>query len=61
MSAVVDINTFRNITKNIEAIAEKYSIGYIDAVVHYCEANNLEIEFLGELINQNPISRQKSS
>ncbi len=59
MVDVVDINTFRNITKHIEAITEEYDIGYIDAVVHYCEMYKLELEFLGELINQNPNLKAK--
>ncbi len=59
MSQVLDINTFSSITKYIEKITETYKIGYIDAVIHYCEENNLEVEFLGELINQNPNLKAK--
>ena len=38
--------------KNIEKIVNSGS-SYIDAAIHYCETNNLEIEFIASVIRKN--------
>ena len=36
--------------ENIETLVQKTKMTYIDAVLHYCEENNLEPETAGQLI-----------
>lgn len=36
--------------KNIDALVKEGGLDYIDAVVHYCEQNNVEIETVASII-----------
>ena len=49
----------QNVCENIEEIVSKYNIPYIDAVVLYCEKNNIEIESLAKLIKSNTMLKAK--
>ena len=56
---LINLETFRNIGKKIEKIAEENNVGYIETAVDYCEKNNLEIDFIGDIISQNPNLKAK--
>ncbi len=56
---IVNLDSFRDVSKKIEKMAEEGNVGYIEAAVDYCERNGLEVEFVGELINQNPALKTK--
>lgn len=43
----------------IEKIVKDKKIHYMDAVIMWCELNNHEIEFAGELIKKNVVLRSK--
>jgi len=43
----------------IEMIVREKNIEYIDAVVYYCERNNLEIETIADIIKQNAALKSK--
>ena len=45
--------------QEIEAIVKKRNLEYIDAVIYYCEKNNLEIETMAEIIKQNSAIKSK--
>jgi hypothetical protein len=45
--------------EEIEYIAKTRKMYYMDAVIHWCELNNHEIEFAGELIKKNVVLRSK--
>jgi predicted metallopeptidase len=49
----------QNVCEKIEGIVIKYNISYIDAVVMYCEKNNIEIESLAKLIKSNSMLKSK--
>lgn len=49
----------QNVSENIEKIVSKNNISYIDAVILYCEKNNIEIESLAKLIKSNTILKAK--
>jgi hypothetical protein len=53
------IKTTSTIIEEIEYIAKTRKIQYIDAVILWCEFNNHEIEFAGELIKKNVVLRSK--
>jgi hypothetical protein len=36
----------------VEKIAVEYSMNYIDAIIHYCEKNEIEIESVPKLISK---------
>lgn len=42
------------IHNEIEKIAQEANTDYIDAVLHYCTKNDLEIETVGLLLAQDP-------
>lgn len=39
--------------KEIETLVTKYKLDYMDAVVHLCEKNNIEIEAAASIIKNN--------
>ena len=41
------------IFKNVDALVKTHSLTYIDAIVHFCERNGLEIETVAALIKNN--------
>lgn len=51
---IITLEHFQNLGEKINEMVLKYDIEYIDAVLSYCEAYNLEIETIGEIIAQNP-------
>lgn len=50
VNSVVDVKEF---LKEIEILVDEKKMEYIDAVVYYCEKNNMEIETAAQLIKQN--------
>lgn len=50
VNSVVDVKVF---LKDIETLVADKKMEYIDAVVFYCEKNNMEIETAAQLIKQN--------
>lgn len=45
--------TTERFIKDIETLVTKYKLDYMDAVVHYCEKNNIEIEAAAAIIRNN--------
>lgn len=39
--------------KEIETLVKKHNLNYIDAVLHYCEKNEIEIEAAASMIKSN--------
>ena len=44
------INNSMKFMENIEELVQRTNMTYIDAVLHYCEENNLEPETAGQLV-----------
>lgn len=44
--------------ESIQSLSTNLNIDYIEAVIHYCERNNIEIETAAAMIKQN--SREKA-
>lgn len=53
------IRTTDVILREIESIVAEKHIGYIDAVILYCEENNLEPDAVGEIIKSSALIRLK--
>ena len=43
----------------IEKLVKNSKLDYIDAVIDYCEKNNLEVETMAEIIKQNAAIKSK--
>jgi hypothetical protein len=48
-----------NFIEELEELCISKNIEYIDAVVCWCEKNNLEIEYAADLIKTNPVLKSK--
>ena len=44
--------TTAKFSQEVEKIAYENSMNYIDAIVHYCETNEIEIESVSKLISK---------
>jgi hypothetical protein len=56
------VNTIRSPTlfmQEIELLVDEKGMDYIDAVVHYCEVNGIEIETAASLIKCSPKMKAK--
>lgn len=49
----------KNICEKIEELVCKHNISYIDAIVMYCEKNNIEIESFGKIVKTNDMLKAK--
>jgi len=49
-------NTFIN---DIEQLCRIKNMEYIDAVVHWCESNKIEVEYVANLIKKDPTMKAK--
>ena len=45
--------TSEKFIKEIENLVTRYNLDYMDAVVHYCEKNNIELEAAAGIIRSN--------
>lgn len=55
-----------NLDKNrfnldIEEIVLEKSLNYIEAIVYYCEANDIEVEVAAKMINRNTKEKLKAN
>ena len=53
------ISRMKNLCDSIDNIVVKHKISYMDAVIYYCEKNNVEIEVLAKIIKSNDMLRSK--
>lgn len=53
------ISKAREFYEAVEALVWKYDIEYMDAVIMYCEKNNIEIESIATLIRGNENFKSK--
>lgn len=44
---------------SIDDIVIKHNISYIDAAIHYCEKNNIELESFAKIIKSNDMLKAK--
>ncbi len=48
-------SNFKRYHEDIIEFATTNNVPYIEAIVHYCEVNNIEIEFIADLIKKNSV------
>jgi hypothetical protein len=49
-----------NFSIAIEELAIKYTISYMEAITHYCEITEMEVELAASLVNENLKSKIES-
>jgi hypothetical protein len=53
------IQMSNNVIEEIEKLCRTKNIEYIDAVVHWCEKNKIEVEYMAGLIKKDPVFKSK--
>ena len=53
------IPTSNNFVDDIEKLCHLKNMEYIDAVVHWCELNKVEVEYMANLIKKDPTMKAK--
>ena len=48
-----------SVIEEIEKLCSSKNIEYIDAVIHWCEKNKFEVEYIGNLIKKDPVFKSK--
>lgn len=51
--------SYETFSKQIELLCEQKNIEYIDAIIHWCEFNNIEVEYAANLIKKNQVLKLK--
>jgi hypothetical protein len=53
------IPTSNTFIEEIEKLCRTKNIEYIDAVVHWCEKNKIEVEYIAAYIKKDPVFKSK--
>ena len=56
---MVKIKTNEDFTKEIETLVRNKNIDFFEAVLYYCEINNIEVEVAASLVKQNSTLKAK--
>ncbi len=51
---IKSIKSSAEFVKQIETIVKEHNLEYMDAVIHYCEKNNIELEVAAAVVRGNP-------
>jgi len=54
-----NIKTSSDFVKEIEKLVLTKNLDFFDAVLHYCEMNNIEVETAAALVKQNSVLKAK--
>ena len=56
---ISNIKTSSDFVKEIEKIVSQKHIDFFEAVIYYCEINNIEVETAAALVKQNSVLKAK--
>jgi len=56
---IANIKSSADFVKEIDKLASGKGLTYFDAVIHYCESNNIEVETAASLIKQSAVLKAK--
>jgi Phage late-transcription coactivator len=51
--------TQANIVEEIDKLCRTRGMEYIDAAIHWCELNRVEVEYVAGIIKKDPVMRSK--
>lgn len=49
----------KNFINEIEHLCKTKNLEYIDAVIHWCEKNKIEVEYIANIIKKDPVFKSK--
>lgn len=55
---MIQLNT-TNFAEEIDHMCRTRNIEYIDAVVHWCEKNKIDVEYVAGIIKKDPVFKSK--
>lgn len=50
---ITSVVNAENFYRDVELFVKKHKMQYIDAVIYYCESNNIEVETVATLVKSN--------
>lgn len=56
---ITNVKSSADFVKEIDKLAIDKNLSYFDAVMHYCESNNIEVETVASLIKQSTVLKAK--
>ena len=56
---IANIKSSSDFVKEIEKLVLTKNLDFFDAVLHYCEMNNIEVETAAALVKQNSVLKAK--
>lgn len=56
---ISNVKSSADFVKEIDRLALDKGLTYFDAVMHYCESNNIEVETVASLIKQSAVLKAK--
>lgn len=56
---IANVKSSADFVKEIDKLASVKNLTYFDAVMHYCESNNIEVETAASLIKQSAVLKAK--
>lgn len=56
---IANVKTSADFVKEIDKLAVNKNLTYFDAVIHYCESNNIEVETAASLVKQSAVLKAK--
>lgn len=56
INGIISVEDF---IKSIDTLVKEKNIEYIDAVIHYCDKHNIELETAGAIIKKSAIMKNK--
>jgi len=59
MSIISIVNSNSIFSTEIEKLVNSKNLDYIDAVIFWCQKNNLEVEYAANMIKKDPVLKSK--
>lgn len=59
MSLIGIVNSNSTFSVEIERLVSSKSIDYIDAIVFWCQRNNVDVEYAANMIKKDPVLKSK--
>jgi len=56
---ISNLKTSADFVKEIDKLVISKNLNFFDAVIHYCESNNIEIETAAALVKQSTVLKSK--
>jgi hypothetical protein len=56
---IANVKSSADFVKEIDKLASVKNLTYFDAVMHYCESNNIEVETAASLIKQSTVLKAR--